>query len=96
MRVLAYGLSDAAAGVHRGAPRRGRSRARAAAGSAGGRVPALLAQPNPQATVLHVHVLDLHGEHRAEALLALGPSLDALYQDVGANAFTAEELQIAR
>jgi hypothetical protein len=33
---------------------------------------------------------------RIAALLALGPSLDALYQDAAANAFTAEELQISR
>jgi hypothetical protein len=33
---------------------------------------------------------------RITALLALGPSLDALYQDAATNAFTAEELQIAR
>jgi hypothetical protein len=33
---------------------------------------------------------------RIAALLALGPSLDALYQEAAANAFTAEELQIAR
>jgi hypothetical protein len=33
---------------------------------------------------------------RIAALLALGPSLDALYQDAAANAFTAEELQITR
>jgi Type ISP C-terminal specificity domain len=33
---------------------------------------------------------------RTAALLALGPSLNALYQDAVANAFTAEELQIAR
>jgi hypothetical protein len=33
---------------------------------------------------------------RIAALLALGPSLDVLYQDAAANAFTAEELQIAR
>ena len=33
---------------------------------------------------------------RIGALLALGPSLDALYQDAAANAFTAEELQIVR
>jgi hypothetical protein len=33
---------------------------------------------------------------RIAALLALGPSLNALYQDAAANAFTAEELQIAR
>jgi type ISP restriction-modification system protein len=33
---------------------------------------------------------------RIAALVALGPSLDALYQDAAANAFTAEELQIAR
>jgi hypothetical protein len=33
---------------------------------------------------------------RTAALLALGPSLNALYQDAAANAFTAEELQIAR
>jgi len=33
---------------------------------------------------------------RIAALLALGPSLDTLYQDAAANAFSAEELQIAR
>jgi hypothetical protein len=33
---------------------------------------------------------------RIAALLALGPTLDALYQEAAANAFTAEELQIAR
>jgi hypothetical protein len=33
---------------------------------------------------------------RLAALLAVGPQLDALYQEVAANAFTAEELQIAR
>ena len=33
---------------------------------------------------------------RIAALLALGPSLDALYHDAAANAFTAEELQISR
>jgi hypothetical protein len=33
---------------------------------------------------------------RIAALLALGPSLDALYQDAAANAFTAEELRIVR
>jgi hypothetical protein len=33
---------------------------------------------------------------RIAALLALGPSLDALYEDAAANAFTAEELQISR
>jgi Type ISP C-terminal specificity domain len=33
---------------------------------------------------------------RIAALLALGPSLNALYQDAAANAFTAEELQISR
>jgi hypothetical protein len=33
---------------------------------------------------------------RIAALLALGPSLDALYQETVADAFTAEELDIAR
>jgi hypothetical protein len=33
---------------------------------------------------------------RIAALLALGPSLDALYQDAAANAFTVEELKITR
>jgi hypothetical protein len=33
---------------------------------------------------------------RVAALLALGPSLNALYQDATANAFTIEELKIAR
>jgi hypothetical protein len=33
---------------------------------------------------------------RIAALLALGPALDALYQEAAANAFTAEELQIIR
>jgi hypothetical protein len=33
---------------------------------------------------------------RIAALLALGPSLDELYQEAAAGAFTAEELQIAR
>jgi hypothetical protein len=33
---------------------------------------------------------------RIAALLALGPSLDALYQEVAANAFTAEDLGIVR
>ena len=33
---------------------------------------------------------------RIAALLALGPSLDALYQEADANAFTAEELGLAR
>ena len=33
---------------------------------------------------------------RIAALLALGPSLDGLYQETAAIAFTAEELQIAR
>jgi hypothetical protein len=33
---------------------------------------------------------------RIAALLALGPSLDALYQEAAANAFTAEELSISR
>jgi hypothetical protein len=33
---------------------------------------------------------------RIAALLALGPSLDALYQETAAGAFTAEELQITR
>jgi hypothetical protein len=33
---------------------------------------------------------------RIAALLALGPSLDALYQEAAADAFTAEELQITR
>jgi hypothetical protein len=33
---------------------------------------------------------------RIAALLALGPSLDALYQETVANAFTAEELKIVR
>ena len=33
---------------------------------------------------------------RIAALLALGPSLDALYQEVGANAFTIDELGITR
>jgi hypothetical protein len=33
---------------------------------------------------------------RVAALLALGPSLNELYEQTAANAFTAEELQIAR
>jgi hypothetical protein len=33
---------------------------------------------------------------RIAALLALGPSLDGLYQEVGANAFTIDELAITR
>jgi hypothetical protein len=33
---------------------------------------------------------------RITALLAIGPSFDALYQDAAAIAFTAEELQIVR
>jgi hypothetical protein len=33
---------------------------------------------------------------RIAALLALGPSLNELYERTAANAFTAEELQIAR
>ena len=33
---------------------------------------------------------------RIAALLAVGPSLDGLYQEAAANAFTAEELQISR
>ena len=33
---------------------------------------------------------------RIAALLALGPSLDNLYQETAANAFTIEELQIVR
>jgi hypothetical protein len=33
---------------------------------------------------------------RIAALLALGPRLEGLYQEAVANAFTAEELQIAR
>jgi hypothetical protein len=33
---------------------------------------------------------------RIAALLAFGPTLDSLYQETAANAFTAEELQIAR
>ena len=33
---------------------------------------------------------------RIAALLALGPSLDALYQEAAANAFTAQELGIIR
>jgi Type ISP C-terminal specificity domain len=33
---------------------------------------------------------------RIAALLALGPSLEALYQEMGANAFTIDELGITR
>jgi ribonucleotide reductase beta subunit family protein with ferritin-like domain len=33
---------------------------------------------------------------RIAALLALGPTLDALYQEAAASAFTAEELKIGR
>jgi len=33
---------------------------------------------------------------RIAALLALGPSLDALYQEAAGNAFTVEELRIER
>jgi hypothetical protein len=33
---------------------------------------------------------------RVAALLALGPELNKLYEETAANAFTAEELQIAR
>jgi len=33
---------------------------------------------------------------RVAALLALGPSLNALYEQAAANAFTVEELQIGR